>query len=127
MSELSILFADDEATVTDKYACYLRGHYKNVYKAYDGLEAYRLYHAKKPDVIILDLYLPLLTGIELLKRIRENDNHTIVIVLSAFSQKSMIEAISSHIYDYIIKPISRGDLKEMLGEIDKLHCQGKLT
>jgi two-component system, OmpR family, response regulator VanR len=123
LNSLKILLADDETDVTDRYASYLKRSYKDVYTAYDGLEAYRIYMEKSPDVAILDLQMPGLTGLEILQRIRKKDKTTQVIILSAHSEKSMIEeAMHSHIYEYVVKPITRGELKEML---EKLKIQNK--
>lgn len=124
---MKVLLADDEISTVDKYSSHLRRKYTNVYSAYDGLSAYRVYKQMNPDVIILDLHLPQLSGLELLKRIRKEDKKTIIVILSAFSEKNMIEeALMNHVYKYVIKPISRSELKEVLEKIEIEILKGEL-
>ena len=112
---MKILIVDDEKEATDRLAEYMRSLHHSILVANDGLEGYKLYKDMAPDLVILDLNLPILNGIDILKRIRKEDKETQVVILSAHSEKEWIEkAMANHISKYIIKPIRRGDLKEML-------------
>ena len=89
--------------------------FKEVYEAADGLEGYSLYERKKPEIIIIDINIPKLNGIELIKKIRKKDHNVKVIILTAHTDKSfLIEATSLKLTKYLVKPVSRKSLKEAL-------------
>ena len=122
MIELKILLVDDEKDINDKYTKHLQRKYTNVYSSYDGLEAYEIYKDISPDVIILDLNLPKLSGVDLLSRIRKTDKETKVIICSAYSDDIYLKkATELGIMNYFIKPISREELNDAL----KVHVNNK--
>lgn len=108
----TILFIEDEIEIRKNYTKYLERHYAHVYEAGDGEIGYKIYKDKKPDIIILDIHLPLLSGLELLKKIRITDPEVKVIMLTAFSDKKyLLEATELKLVKYLVKPITRDDLK----------------
>jgi len=108
----SILFIEDEQDIRINYMKYLKRHFTNVYEAKDGEEGYIVYKDKNPDIMILDINLPRLNGLELLKKIRMTDQTTKVIMLTAYSDtKYLLDAIELKLVKYLIKPITRSDLK----------------
>jgi len=110
-----ILFVEDEKEVRDNYTRYLKRHFLNVYEAIDGEEGYRVYKDKKPDIMILDINLPRLNGLELLKKIREHDQTLKVIMLTAHADsKYLFEAVELKLVKYLVKPITRQKLKDAL-------------
>ncbi|MEA3354292.1 MAG: response regulator [Campylobacterota bacterium] len=118
MSDLTILLVDDEKDITDKYAKHLKRKYSNVYSSYDGLDAYKIYKDISPDIIILDLHLPKLSGIDLLRRIRKTDNKTEVIICSAFSEDCFLQkAKELGVVKYFVKPFSREELNSTLIQV----------
>jgi len=120
LSELKILLVDDEKDTIDKYVKHLKRKYTNVYSSYDGLDAYKIYKEKSPDVMILDLHLPKLSGIDLLRRIRKTDNDTEVIICSAFSEDCFLQkAKELGVVKYFIKPFSREELNSALLEVEE--------
>ncbi len=113
--EYSILFVEDEKEIRDNYARYLRRHFLNVYEAVDGEEGYDIYKNKQPDIMIVDINLPKLNGLDLVKKIRENDQNTKVIMLTAYSNTNyLFDAMELKLVKYLIKPITRSELKEAL-------------
>ena len=111
----SILFVEDEKAIRDNYTQYLRMFFNEVYEADDGEKAYQLYNEKKPDIIILDLNIPKLNGLEILKKIRENDSTTKVIIITAHTDKKLLlEATTLQLTKYLVKPVNRKALKEAL-------------
>ncbi len=110
-----ILFVEDDQVIRENYVAYLKMMFSEVYEAKDGEEAYALYKIKKPDLMIVDINLPKLTGLELLKKIRENDHTTKAIMLTAHTDKSfLLEAIQLKLTQYLVKPVSSKDLNEAL-------------
>ncbi len=114
-NQYNILFIEDEKEIRDNYIKYLKRHFKNVYEAIDGEDGYSQYKDKKPEIMIVDINLPKLNGLELLKKIRENDQTTKVIMLTAYSDKKyLLDATELKLVKYLVKPISRNELKDAL-------------
>ncbi|MEA3288873.1 MAG: response regulator transcription factor [Campylobacterota bacterium] len=111
----SILFIEDETGTRKNYVKFLKRYFENVYEASDGEEAYHIYKDKKPDILIIDINIPKLNGIELLSKIREKDHTTKAIMLTAHSETSyLLDAAELKLTKYLVKPISRAQLKESL-------------
>ncbi len=126
----SILFIEDEKEIRDNYVRYLKNHFINVYQASDGEEAYKIYKNKKPQIMIIDINIPKLNGIELLKRIRENDYTTKAIILSAHTEVNyLLEATGLGLTKYLVKPVTRKELKGALSlvieELNKYNISSK--
>lgn len=87
-------------------------------EATDGNEAMMQYLNLKPDLVIMDITMPYMTGIEGLKMIKKMDPKAKVIMCSAMGQKSMIiEAIQLGASDYVIKPIKKSRLISTINHV----------
>ncbi|RXK13880.1 DNA-binding response regulator [Halarcobacter mediterraneus] len=114
-SNYSVLYAEDDENVRKNYVLYLENFFDKIYEADNGLDALNLYKDKKPDILLLDITMPKLNGLEVIRKIRELDNTTPIIVLSAHSHKEyLFEAIKLNLVDYLIKPINRNEFKEVI-------------
>lgn len=109
MSAGILLVEDDEAT-RSLIAANLAGHGYAVRAAPDGEEALRLWEGQRPDVVLLDLGLPGMDGLSVIRRIRR-DAQTPIIVLSARDQeRDKVEALDLGADDYLAKPIGMAEL-----------------
>jgi two-component system, OmpR family, response regulator ResD len=107
----TVLVVDDEPTIAEIVARYLERAGYATETAPDGLEALRLSVERRPDLIVLDLMLPGLGGLEVLRRLRESDPHTPVILLTAKGeQNDKLVGLRSGADDYVVKPFSPGEL-----------------
>lgn len=114
-SSYSLLYAEDEKDVRQNYALYMQMYFENVYEAKNGEIAYELYEKQKPDVVILDVEMPLLNGLEVARAIRQKDKTTKIILLTAHSDKeTLLDAVKLNLIDYLVKPITRNTLKTVL-------------
>ncbi len=123
-NKYNILYAEDEEYIRKRYVPFLQDYFKEVYEASNGKEAYDIYLEKKPDILILDINMPIIDGLELSKRIREKDKKTKIIILSALSDTNIfISACSLYLFDYLLKPIRTiqlvKTLKNIIYELDK--------
>ncbi len=110
-----ILFVEDEKVTRENYVMYLKMHFQEVYEAEDGEKAYELYKEKHPDIMIIDINIPKLNGLELLKKIREKDQTTKAIMLTAHTDKVfLMDALSLKLTKYLVKPVDRKTLQEAL-------------
>ncbi len=113
----TLLFVEDELSIRTNYVAYLSRFFATIHEAANGNEAYRLYREKKPDIMIVDINIPQLNGIELLQKIREHDHTTRAIMLTAHQDSEhLLKATELKLTKYIIKPANRDDLKEALNK-----------
>ena len=118
MFDLKILYAEDNEKIRDSYALVLKHYFKEVIEACDGKEALDLYKAHKPDIVLTDINMPELDGLELIRIIRQDDKTTKIIVLSAYSdQEKLLKAIPLGLFAYLIKPIKGDALKSVLMDV----------
>lgn len=115
IKKFDILFVEDEKAIRENYVRYLKRYFTNVYEAQDGEMAYKVYREKKPQILIVDLNIPKLNGLELLTKIRENDQSVRAIMLTAHTEaKYLLEATSLKLTKYLVKPVNRTALKNAL-------------
>jgi len=113
--EISVLYVEDEDQIRKKYVQYLKRFCTQIYEASDGEEAYTIYKDKRPDIILADINLPKLSGLNLVSKIRENDHNTKAIILTAHSDvEYLLRATNLKLTRYLVKPVSRTDLKDAL-------------
>ncbi|TDT69733.1 response regulator receiver domain-containing protein [Hypnocyclicus thermotrophus] len=119
-----ILIVDDEKHILQivKFNLEKKGKYE-VVSANDGQEGYEVSIKEKPDLIISDIMMPRLTGLEMCKLIRENDEVKSIplIILTAKGQDNYIEEGKKYdVTDFLTKPFSPRELllkvREILGE-----------
>ncbi len=79
--------------------------YTDLYEAVDGADAVEKYSEISPDLVIMDITMPNMDGLEALKEIRSRDGTASVVLCSAMGQEAMvIDAIQSGAKDFIVKP-----------------------
>ena len=120
--KFSVLYAEDEQPIREKYSQFLKRFCTNVYEAKDGEEAFKIYKEKRPDIMIVDINMPKMNGLDLVAKIRENDHTTKVIMLTAHSDTEyLLNATNLKLTKYLIKPVNREDLTNALNlAIDEL-------
>lgn len=124
MNSLTLLYAEDELETRENYGRYLKRYFKEVYIVSNGKEALDAYKQYKPNIMLLDINMPILNGLELTKQIREEDNLTRVIILTAhLEQDKLLFAAELNLTKYLPKPISRMELKKALNEATKQFKQ----
>lgn len=111
----SILVVEDEEKIARLLEIELEYEGYAVTKVLDGIEAMAEYRAKKWDLILLDVMLPGLSGIEILRRIRSNDNTTPILLLTAKgSVEDKVSGLDLGANDYITKPFQ---IEELLARV----------
>ncbi|MBV5277839.1 MAG: response regulator [Campylobacteraceae bacterium] len=111
----SILLVEDEEQLRASFAKVLLLYVDKVYTAGDGEEAFLIYTHQHPDIIITDIKMPKMNGLELIKKIRKENHHIPIIVTSAYTdQDFLLESIKLSLVEYIVKPIKESDLTRLL-------------
>ena len=91
------------------------GDYQVVCEAYDAQDALQKIMVYKPDIVFIDIKLPRVDGISLLKKVREQYAYVIPIILSGYSDFNLArEALRAEAEDYLLKPIDKQQLCTVL-------------
>lgn len=120
--DLQVLIIEDEQLLNEAYARVLGAANISLLRAYNGKEALEILKTKKPDIILLDLRMPVMDGIEFLKKLRPKDNlpGTKIIVFSNYDDQHEIdEAFSLGAMHYMLKAWATPDeLVKLIREVD---------
>ena len=105
MSQEKILIVDDDSQIRTLLAERLRFHQYQVSSAQDGEEGLQIFKSRGADVVLLDLMMPKLDGMETLTRMKKEDPDALVIMMTAFGTiEKAVEAVKAGAYDFIPKP-----------------------
>ena len=108
----SLLVIDDERDIRDLIADSIGPFFAEVFRARDGEEALRWIESKSPDLIITDFDMPMLTGLDLVRHLKERGIDTPVIWLTGRGSRELFRsAWTFGVYDYLEKPVSLTDLE----------------
>ena len=100
-----ILVVDDELDVGELLKDYLEMAGYHALLARDAEAAFRLLEAERPDLVMLDIVMPKVDGLEVLRRIKQTYPETIVVMMSGLQNEEIArEAIRQGAYDYLTKP-----------------------
>lgn len=112
MSTFSIMVVDDEILTLNNLKKALEKEGYEIMLADSGERALELLEQFKPHLVLLDLVLPGISGLEVLKKIKETDREIIVIMMSAYEiLEKAVEAMKLGAYDYLLKPFKLSELK----------------
>jgi DNA-binding response OmpR family regulator len=110
-----ILVVDDEFAIVDILKAFLEDKEHTVFVAYDGAEAVMVAKKERPHVILLDIYLPKLDGIQVLQAVKEFDETIGIIIMTGFREKEVAQkALELGAFDYINKPFDFDYLERTL-------------
>ncbi|CAA6823906.1 MAG: DNA-binding response regulator [uncultured Sulfurovum sp.] len=114
----TILLAEDEDEIREDLAFFLEYQDYNVLQARDGQEAYQCYLDNVVDLIITDIEMPRLNGLEFVANIRKEDQETPILIISGYSDKDkLLRAIKLNLVDYIIKPFTQKGIMKTVADI----------
>ncbi len=120
MKKYTILYAEDDLILLNNYADFLAIFFQKVFKATSGKEALTIYERESPDVIITDINMPNMNGLDFVEKVREKNKDVIIIVLSAYSDKEkLLNATQLFLTQYLIKPIKSNELVILIQDIIK--------
>lgn len=119
LKNYTILYVEDEKESVELIQTLLKTKIKTIFVAYDGVEGLELYKKHLPDIVISDIQMPNMNGIEMAKEIKKLNPKQNIIFITAFNENNLLlEAINLGIDKYIIKPIL--SLESLLNPIDTI-------
>jgi two-component system alkaline phosphatase synthesis response regulator PhoP len=110
LSQIKILVIDDEPNIVNLVTAYLKPEGYEVFTAEDGLAGLRIARSVKPDLIVLDVMLPGMDGIEVLTRLRRESDVYIILLTAKTEETDRVVGLSVGADDYVLKPFSPREL-----------------
>ncbi|HHD82259.1 MAG TPA: EAL domain-containing response regulator [Campylobacterales bacterium] len=118
MHDFSILYIDDDKVAQNLINKLLQTYFKKVYIANDGVDGMQLYHEKNPDIVLSDISMPNMNGLEVAKEIKKYNPYQKIALLTSYNDIDYLNnAINLGVNKYILKPL---DSKKMFEDLDEL-------
>jgi DNA-binding response OmpR family regulator len=115
---MTLLYVEDDEELRVQFVRVLKPRFKQVYEAADGAQALEKYEQYHPDMMLVDINLPKIDGLEVIERVRKNDKDTPIVILSAYSdEEKLLKAIKLGLSDYLVKPVLHKKLLDLLEEM----------
>lgn len=113
--KLTLLYVEDDIVARENFSEIFENYFHSVLTSDDGNEALKLYKENHVDVAILDISIKGMNGLNLAAKIRELSIDTIILILSAHSEKDkLLQALNLSLFGYLIKPVSYREIKTTL-------------
>lgn len=129
-ADISILFVEDNGTIRTMISEFLHlKQFKSIYVAKDGKEGLSKYKIHKPDIVLTDLTMPIMNGLEMSKKIKKIDEKTPILLITSHFEKEITEAaVDIGIDAYLFKPLSLERLEKILQKyIERILLQREFS
>ncbi len=121
LKNLTLLYIEDDDDIRESLSQVLARRVKKLLIARDGMEGLLLFNEAHPDIVITDVKMPRMTGLEMIEGIRESDHDVPIVLTTAFRESDyFLKAIEFDIDEYILKPIDIAMLSRVLLKCAKL-------
>jgi len=121
LNTLKVLYVEDDMEAMQELSYFLKKRVASLSTAHNGVEALRIFENQSFDVIICDLWMPEMDGLEFVKTIRQSGDDTPIIITSAFSDiETILKAVDLGIVKYCVKPI---EIEELLSCLEKIAIE----
>lgn len=126
LNEITVLLAEDEEYLRERLARILQRRIGKLITAKNGQEGLELFREHQPDIIITDIRMPLMDGLEMAQEIKKLSPETPVVITTAHNDEEFfLRAIDIGIDKYLKKPVNRTDLLRVLVEVSRSILQQK--
>jgi len=120
LKKIKLLIIEDDDTQREELARFFKRRVDKVYLAKNGKEGFDKFETLNPDIVLTDLRMPKMSGLELVETIRKDDRITPIIIFTAMNDREIIlESIDKGISNYVIKPINMAALMEVVTDAVK--------
>lgn len=115
---ISILYVEDEENVRAMLSRFLQRFCTQLYVAKDGQEGLELYKEHRPNIVVSDIKMPKMNGLEMVKEIKNINHEQLVLLLTAHSDSEyLVEAINLNVDGYVLKPIDLDLVREKIEQL----------
>jgi len=106
LNNFTILYVEDDIDTQELIGDILQCHFKEVFVASDGQEGLELYKEENPDIVLSDISMPIMDGLEMSEHIKELDSTQLIALFTAFNEPEYLrKAAELEIDTYIMKPL----------------------
>ncbi|MEF3191217.1 MAG: response regulator [Campylobacterales bacterium] len=120
LKHITLLYAEDEEIIREMLAKFLRRRFKEVWLADNGAKGVEIFLEKRPDIVLTDIEMPIMNGVEMIAKIKEIDTTIPCIVVTAYRD----EAHQSHLAQAVVyKPVDNLALLETIQRVCRNHFQ----
>ena len=118
--DLMVLYVEDDAMVRENFQEILEQSFSEVITADNGKTALELYDMHKPNIAILDISIPHMSGLQVASKIRESDSEIQIVMLTAYDdQEKLLQAVNLQLFAYLVKPVEHKEFDVLLKNISK--------
>jgi len=115
ISKASILYIEDDYITKKELSKYLKTKCDVLYTATNGRKGFELYQKYDPDIVITDIEMPELNGLEMAKKIRKKSLSTQIIIITAYKKDEyLLQAVNLQLTQYLLKPLSMEKINDAL-------------
>jgi len=127
-SKIKLLYVEDDTDIREELADILKRQFPELSVAKDGKDGLNKYHEVNPHIILTDIRMPVMNGLDMIKHIRKENHNIPIIISSAFNDSEyLLEAIDLEINHYLLKPINIKKLFSTLKSIsERIFTQERL-
>ncbi len=127
LRDKSVLYVEDELDVLENISALLGNFFQHFYAASDGLSALALFDQKHIDLLLVDIELPKMNGIELIKQVRAVDQEVMIIVVSAYTKTDyLLESVELGLSKYIVKPLTSKKIHTLLDTVNAHYAHNDI-
>ncbi len=115
-----VLYIEDDEVVLENISKLLKNYFKIVHTASDGESAYEIFVKRSIDLLIVDIELPRLNGINFIKRVRKIDKDIPIVIISAYTKTDyLLESVELNLNKYIVKPFTSQKFHMLLKKLNE--------
>jgi DNA-binding response OmpR family regulator len=112
LKNMSILYAEDDAIVRESTVNVLKFFFKSVLVVDNGADALKMYEKSKPNILLLDIRMPFVNGLEVARVVRQKDDKTPIIINTSYQEsEDFLKAIKLNLVEFLIKPFTFEQLR----------------
>ncbi len=118
LNNLTLLYIEDDNELRKQFVRILSTKFKKIYEATNGVEALKKYEDYSPDMMLVDINIPKINGLDVIEEVRKSDKNTPIVILSAYSdQEILLRAVKLGLSEYLIKPVPHKKLLTVLQDM----------
>ncbi|KJU85395.1 response regulator receiver modulated diguanylate cyclase [Candidatus Magnetobacterium bavaricum] len=126
LKSITLLYVEDDKEINKQLSLFLRRRVNMLFSAFDGQEGLELFKIQSPDVVVTDIRMPNMDGIQMAKHIKEIRRNAKIIVTTAFNDEEyFIQAIDAQIDSFLKKPVDPRKLVETITRLAIVAIQEK--
>lgn len=115
---ISVMYVEDETIILRSVSTMVKRKIRDVYIATNGKEGLELFKKHTPNIVVTDIKMPVLSGLEMIEKIKEIEPTTKFIVVSAYGETNyFLKAIEIGVHGFILKPVDVNQLMEIIQEL----------